>query len=211
MIEAYLATLAGVALAQASPGPNMLAVAGAALGSGRRAALWTVAGIATAMLVWAAAVAVGLAAILELYPPVLTTMKLVGGAYLLWLAVKGLRAAIRGEGVAVTARASAHGAWRSWRNGLAVVLTNPKAALMWTAVGTYLFGSGLTAVEVALFGPIGAVSALLVYGGYALAFSTGAASRVYGRFSRAINAGIGGAFGLLGGSLVADALLGRRT
>ena len=37
MLETYLVTLAGVALAQSSPGPNMLAVAGAALAA-RRAA-----------------------------------------------------------------------------------------------------------------------------------------------------------------------------
>ena len=39
MIEAYLLTLIGVVGAQAAPGPNLMAVASAALGQGRKAAL----------------------------------------------------------------------------------------------------------------------------------------------------------------------------
>ena len=204
MLEAFAVTLVGVALAQASPGPNMLAVAGAALGEGRRMALWTVAGVATAMLVWAALVAFGLGAVLALYPVLLTGMKLVGGAYLLWLALKGFRAAWAGGAPSIRARAGGGGAFAAWRRGLVVVLTNPKALLMWSAVGTYLFGSGLSAVEVALFGPVGALSALLIYGGYGIVFSTGAAGGVYRRFTRAIEAGMGLAFGALGGRLIAD-------
>ena len=211
MIEAYAATLVGVALAQASPGPNMLAVAGAALGSGRRAALWTVGGVACGMLVWAAAVAFGLGAVLALYPTLLTGMKIVGGAYLAWLAFKGLRAAFRGGAPTVRADARARGPLGAWRRGLLVVLTNPKALLMWSAVGTYLFGSGLTAGQVLGFGPVGAVSALLIYGGYGLLFSTGAAAGVYRRFTRPIEAGMGVAFGALGGRLILDGARELRT
>ena len=206
MIEAYLVTLVGVALAQASPGPNMLAVAGAALGTGRRIALWTVAGVASGMIVWAALVAFGLGALLALYPVFLTGMKLVGGSYLAWLAFKGLRAAWRGGAPSVQADTTPTTPARAWRRGLLVVLTNPKALLMWSAVGTYLFGSGLTAAQVVGFGPVGAFSAALIYGAYGVVFSTGVAERAYRRFTRAIEAGMGVAFGALGGSLIVDGL-----
>ena len=206
MIEAFAAAIAGVALAQASPGPNMLAIAGVALGQGRERALWTVGGIASAMFVWAAAVALGLAAVVAVFPSTLTVLKLVGGGYLLWIAVKSLAAARRGGAPPVKADTAALTRAQAWRRGFFVVLTNPKAALMWAAVGTYLFGSGLNAWQVAAFGPLAALSATLVYGTYGLLFSTGIAMRAYARFSRAIEAGLGIAFGLLGGRLVLDGL-----
>ena len=204
MIEAYLATLVGVALAQASPGPNMLAVAGAALGRGRRAGLMTVAGIASGMLVWALAVALGLGAVVALFPAALSAMKILGGAYLLWIALKALRAAWRGGETSVDADERPRSGLAAWRRGLFVVLTNPKAMLMWTAVGTFLFGSGLSTLQVALFGPVAMVSASLIYGAYAVLFSTGVAARTYARFTRAIEAGLAAAFGALGGALVLD-------
>jgi threonine/homoserine/homoserine lactone efflux protein len=52
MLEAYLVTLAGVLLGQIAPGPNLLAVAGAALGQGRRAAGFVALGVATAIFAW---------------------------------------------------------------------------------------------------------------------------------------------------------------
>lgn len=204
MLEAYLAAIVGVALAQASPGPNMLAVAGTALGCGRRAALFAVSGISCAMIVWAVAVAAGLGVVVSVFPSLLTAMKIVGGAYLCWLAVRALLAARRGGAPRVRADATELSAFHAWRRGFLVVLTNPKAALMWTAVGTFLFGAGLDAVEVALFGPVGATTGFLIYGTYALAFSTGVASRAYARFSRAIEAALGIAFGALGGTLLWD-------
>ena len=206
MIEAYLATLVGVALAQASPGPNMLAVAGAALGHGRRAGLITVAGVASGMLVWALAVALGLGAVVALFPAALSAMKILGGAYLLWIALKALKAAWRGGETSVHADERSRSGLAAWRRGLFVVLTNPKALLMWTAVGTFLFGAGLSTWQVALFGPVAMVSASLIYGTYAVLFSTGVAARTYARFTRAIEAGLAAAFGALGGALVIDSV-----
>ena len=204
MTEAFAVTLVGVALAQASPGPNLLAVAGAALGQGRRAALLTVVGVATGMLVWAALVALGIGAVLAVFPSLMSAMKLLGGGYLLWLALRALRAGWHGHEPSIRADASGRGGWRSFLRGLFVVLTNPKALLMWSAVGTFLFGAGLNAWQVAAFGPVGALSGLTIYGSYALLFSTGLAARTYARFARVIEVGLGIAFGGLGGRLVLD-------
>ena len=204
MVEAFAFTLIGVALAQASPGPNLLAVAGAALGQGRRPALLTVVGIATGMLVWAALVALGIGAVLAVFPSLMSGMKLLGGAYLLWLAFKAVRAGWRGGESSIRADERARGGWASFLRGLFVVLTNPKALLMWSAVGTFLFGAGLDAWQVAAFGPVGALSGLLIYGSYALLFSTGLAARTYVRFARVVEFALGAAFGALGGRLVLD-------
>lgn len=204
MLEAYLITLTGVVLAQAAPGPNLLAVASAGLGQGRRAALMTVMGVSTGMMIWAVAVAFGLAAVLAIYPKLLTAMKIAGGAYLLWLALRALLSARRGGQASIRAHGAALSAGAAWRRGLLVVLTNPKAALMWTAVGTFLFGSGLAAWQVVVFGPLAALSAMAVYGSYAFLFSSGFAGRAYARFARWIEAAFGLAFGALGGRLLFD-------
>ena len=206
MFEAYLAALVGVMLAQAAPGPNFLAVVSAALGQGRRAALWTVLGVATGMLIWAAAVAFGLAVLLALYPVLLVAMKIVGGGYLLFMGWHALMAAWRGGAVSVKADRKRFSDGAAWRRGLLVVITNPKAALMWSAVGAFLFGSGLTGWQVAAFGPFAAISAVLIYGTYGLLFSSGLAARTYARISRWIEAALGSVFAALGGTLLLNGL-----
>lgn len=213
MLEAYLVTLGATVLGQMAPGPNLLAVAGAALGQGRRTAAFTVLGIASAIFVWVALTAFGLAAVLAVYPSLLTAMKLVGGAYLGWMAVKALRAAWHGSEPSFRASGLDLTPLAAWRRGFLVNLTNPKSALWWAAVTTFLFGSGLSAAEVLGFAPIGFLSALVVYGSYGMLFSSQLAKRTYVRFARVVETLFGLAFGAIGGRLVADgvgeALAGR--
>ena len=204
MLEIYAVTLIGVILAQASPGPNLLAVASAAIGQGRRAAMYTVLGVATGMLVWAVAIAFGLATILAFYPVLLTALKIAGGSYLCFMAYKALRASWQNEDVAISAHREQQSAFAAWRRGLLVIMTNPKAALMWAAVGSFLFGNGLGAYEVMAFGPFAAITASLIYGTYGLLFSTGFAARTYSKFARWIELMFGAAFGALGGKLLFD-------
>jgi threonine efflux protein len=92
-----------------------------------------------------------------------------------------------------------------------VILTNPKAALMWTAVGTFLFGSGLSALQVVAFGPVAALSAIAIYGAYGLLFSSGFAVKTYSRFARWFELAFGSAFGALGGKLLWDGVRELRT
>ncbi|UWQ21857.1 LysE family translocator [Jannaschia sp. W003] len=206
MIEAYLAAWAGVVAAQASPGPNLAATASVALAEGRRPALFVVAGIASGMLVWSALTAGGLGALLAAFPLSLVAMKVVGGGYLLFLGLRAARAALRGETAAIRPATARLAPGAAWRRGLLVVLSNPKAGLMWAAVATFLFGQGLNAAEVLLFGPLGALSGLAVYGTYAALFSTGIAVRTYARAARAVEAAFAAAFGAMGLGLLVSGL-----
>ncbi|MBO6815529.1 MAG: LysE family translocator [Rhizobiaceae bacterium] len=206
MLDAYLLTLLGVMAAQASPGPNLVAVASVSLAQGRRAGLFVVGGIASGMLVWSLATAYGLATVLELFPYSLTAMRIIGGSYLLWLAIKGLNGAIRNRPGTIRAANVSLSDRQAWLRGFMVLLTNPKAVMMWAAVATFLFGAGLEPVEVLAFGPLGSLSGFLIYGGYAVLFSTGLASRTYQRFARGIELLFSASFGALGGKLVYDGL-----
>jgi len=191
--------------AQASPGPNFIAVASAALGQGRVAGLLVTLGVSTGMLIWAVAVAFGLGVLFTAYPASLIALKLIGGAYLLWLATRALRSVLAGgsaSSIAIDESQRTH--IEHWQRGVFVVLTNPKAALMWSAVATVLYGAALQPWQVALFGPVGAISGFIIYGCYALLFSTGVANKFYTRFTRWIEAVFCISFGVLGGKLIFD-------
>lgn len=206
MLEAYLITLLGVMAAQASPGPNLVAVASVSLAQGRKVGLFVVAGISSGMFVWSLATAFGLATVLELFPWSLTAMRIIGGGYLLWLAIKGLKAALSNKPGAINPASRKLNNTQAWTRGFLVLLTNPKAVMMWAAVATFLFGAGLSPSEVFMFGPIGAITGFLIYGTYAFLFSTGFAMRSYDRFARWIEFLFSACFGALGGKLMIDGL-----
>ncbi|MBU1305940.1 MAG: LysE family translocator [Alphaproteobacteria bacterium] len=205
MLHAFFLAWLGVALAQISPGPNMMAVIAVALGQGRRHALLVALGIASGSLIWAAAVALGLGALFSTVPVTLTVLKIVGGLYLLFIAAKALRTLLTTSTPNVVPSLAPLSALGAWRRGTLVVLTNPKAALMWSAIATFLFGSGLGNLQVLAFGPVVAISALAIYGGYGLVFSTGTATRAYARFWRITEAVFGAAFAALGVTLLVSA------
>ncbi len=206
MLEVYLITLAGVSMGQAAPGPNLLAVAGVALGQGRRPAVFTALGVALAILIWVALIALGLTAVFNLYPALLTVMKLVGGGYLLWIAFRGAKAAVSGSKPSIKAIEDNVSNMAAFRHGFLVNMTNPKSALMWSAVATFMFGSGLSDWQVLLFAPIGAFTAFCIYGTYGLLFSSGLARSLYARAARWFEAAFAAAFGLIGGKLFLDGL-----
>ena len=189
MFEAFMLTLAGLVVMQLSPGPNMVAVATAALGGGRHTALAVTAGIASGAMVWVVVMSAGLGAVLLQYPSFLVAMKLAGGSYLLWLGLKALWRACRSDQSFEQPVSS--GLEKSllthYGTGLLVVLTNPKAALGWAAIAAYLFGSGLGAWQVFAFAPLAALSAAVVYGGYALLFSNQRVGVLYRRFWRTMD------------------------
>ncbi len=204
MLEAYLLTLLGVVAAQASPGPNLMAVASAGLGQGRRPALLVTLGISTGMLIWAVGVSYGLGTLFTTYPLSLVALKLVGGSYLLWLAFRAFKSALANTPTRIVSDDRTQSGIASWKHGVLVVLTNPKAALMWSAVAVFLFGAGLNTWQVALFGPVGATSGFIIYGSYSILFSTGTAIKLYKRFSRWFEAAFSASFALLGGKLLFD-------
>ncbi|UXN72252.1 LysE family transporter [Devosia sp. A8/3-2] len=145
-----------------------------------------VAGIATGCSARALLTALGLGALFAAYPMLLTVLKFAGGFYLLYLGIRALWSMRKGRGLVIAAGTGRLSDLAAWRRGFVVVMTNPKAALMWSAIATFLLGAGLSRWEVLAFGPIVAITALTIYGTYALLFSTGMATSVYDRFARII-------------------------
>ena len=185
IILAYSAFLLSIT----SPGPNVLAVLGTSMSAGRKSGLALALGVASGSFIWALMTALGLSALLASYAVALTVIKIVGGLYLLWLAYKSFRAAASRhdiEAVALTGGTRGY-----YLRGLTIQMTNPKAALAWIAVISLGLQPGAP-IWVALVIVVGtSVLSALIHCLYALAFSTTAMVRAYGRARRWIQGTLG--------------------
>jgi threonine/homoserine/homoserine lactone efflux protein len=133
VLENLLAFVGVVAVIVVLPGPDMALVLQNGLSGGRRAALETAVGITAGLFVWAAAAALGIAALLHASAPAFTALKLAGAAYLVWLGVSALVQAWRGTtGDLVEVRPPQRAS--PFRQGLLTNLLNPKIALVFTTL-----------------------------------------------------------------------------
>lgn len=142
------------------PGPDMAYMLGVGLQGGPRAALKAILGIATGMTIYAAAVVAGVGQIATSYPAALNAVKLIGAAYLLWLAFGTFKDARKAFGHASDIEA------KNWYlRGLLVALTNPKIMLFFLAVLPQFLGSATNPnLQLAMLGAINVTTELVLYG-----------------------------------------------
>ncbi|NJS15665.1 MAG: LysE family translocator, partial [Sphingopyxis sp.] len=111
-----------------TPGPDMMLFVGRALTYGRAAGIACMAGAMTGIMLHTSLVALGLAALLKTAPTAFLALKLVGAAYLVWLAYDAIR-----NGSSFTAERKAAEAPKPLRahylTGLGINLLNPKIAM----------------------------------------------------------------------------------
>lgn len=115
------------------PGPSVLFVISRALAYGRRTAVMTAVGGAAGSFCTAAAVAIGIGAIVQTSAIAYTVIKFLGAAYLVYLGIRAIRhrRAIR---EALERQASPLSGRRTWWEGFVVGVTNPKSAVFFAAV-----------------------------------------------------------------------------
>ena len=132
MFDGHVLAFAGVALAMSvTPGPDMALVLRNSLRGGRPAAFRTILGVGVGLIGWAAATALGVAAILAASSTVFTVLKIAGGVYLVVLGIQTLLALRRGEPRAVATTGSSGS---PFRQGLVTNLLNPKLAVFFTTL-----------------------------------------------------------------------------
>jgi RhtB (resistance to homoserine/threonine) family protein len=133
-------------LAAASPGPDFAYVTRQSLVHGRRAGLLASAGIALGLAIHIVYSAAGLAAVIAHSVHWMTAIKLLGGAYLLYLGAKGLRArkapspAVAGASAPRELPSSAR---RQVLGGFLCNAFNPKAPIYFLALFTVVLSPGL--------------------------------------------------------------------
>jgi threonine/homoserine/homoserine lactone efflux protein len=123
--------LAGVVLV-AIPGPSVLFIVGRALAHGRRAALTSVAGNTTGVVLIVLAVALGIGTVAAASAAVFSVLKLAGAAYLAYLGVQTWRH--RGDLAVVLGGAGAAPGRRVFWQGVVVGATNPKVLVLFVAL-----------------------------------------------------------------------------
>lgn len=127
-----------ILLGAMSPGASFLLVARTAVSSSRRAALYVAAGMGCGALAFAVIALAGLHALLTLVPSLYTALKIAGGCYLLWLALKMFRRpAHRSIEAGNVGQMSA---LRAFTTGIITQISNPHTALVFASI----FSAALT-------------------------------------------------------------------
>lgn len=191
------------------PGPSVIFVVGRGVALGRRAALLTVLGNSAGFVVQLVAVALGVGALVSRSDAVFTTLKILGALYLVFLGVRSIRER-KSLAALVSAAIEPKRARRIVREGFVVGTTNPKGALIFTAILPQFIdrSHGSVQTQLLLLGAITIAVAVVSDGAWAIA--AGTARAWLGRSQRRLEQlGAAGGITLIGVG-AALAITGRR-
>ncbi len=164
--------LAVIVVLTLTPGPDMVLVLRNGARGGTRIAWWTGLGCCTGVAVYAAASAVGLAAVLAASATAFTAIKILGAAYLVYLGVTALWHARR-QPAAVAPRAEPGpeplGRTAAFRQGLVSNLLNPKIALVFLTLIPQFVSPGEPAFTTGVLAAVVLVWAVLWWRVFSLA------------------------------------------
>ena len=121
-----------------------------------------------------------------------------GGLYLLYLAVRSARSAMRGQAPLLRSGDQATRRSALYRRGILLHLTNPKAVLSWIAIMSLGLRPGAPGSTPWIITAGCACLGLVVFVGYALVFSTAPMVRAYQKARRGIEATLALFFGYAG-------------
>jgi threonine/homoserine/homoserine lactone efflux protein len=201
-MQTFVSFLAVAAIAAVIPGPDTFVVLRTALADGPRAGMFAAGGSAAGNVLWGAASALGVAAVLAASATAFSVVKLAGAAYLVVIGVQALRAARRGD--TLTSDAAERGELSrsaAFRRGLASDLLNVKVGLFWTAlVPQFVAADSSALLPVAMVGAMASIVFVWLTG---YAHLAGRLSRTLKRrrSSQAVNGTVGTVLVALGGRL----------
>lgn len=189
-----LLILLGWAIAGGSPGPATLAISGTSMGMDRLAGLSMAAGIVCGSAIWGIAAGMCMSAVMLAHAWLFEVVRYAGAAYLLYLAVKLARRALR-PGLLEAKMQSDGPGWLFFK-GVLIHVTNPMAILSWAAVYAIALPTGAGMAQVwQLFAMLISIS-MAVFFGYGVLFSSPRIARGYGRARRWFEAGFAVLFGV---------------
>lgn len=202
---AFLAIVFAILLGAISPGPSFVVVARTAISQSRRHGLATALGMGTGGAVFSILALLGLYSLLAAVGWLYGGLKLAGGLYLLWLALRIWRGATTPLAID-TAHAKQHGPLlRAFWLGLSTQLSNPKTAIVYGSIFAALLPRQPAAWCSLALPP----AVLLVEAGWyalvAFGFSSSKPQAVYLRAKQHIDRLAASAIGLLGLRLILSA------
>ena len=179
-----------------SPGVSFLLVARTAMSSSRRAALSVAAGMGFGAFVFAAIALAGLHTLLTLIPSLYTGLKLAGGCYLLWLAVKMFRRpSNRFNDLTETEEVSA---LKAFMTGVFTQISNPHTALVFASIFSAALSKNIQPVMYIILPTMAFVIDVLWYAVVACLLSTHGPRQAYIKYRKLIDKLSGGIMALLG-------------
>ncbi|MBO9679197.1 MAG: LysE family translocator [Acidovorax sp.] len=187
-IETLIAFFGVAVLLGLTPGPDNVFVLLQSAQRGWRAGMCVVLGLCMGLVVHTAAVALGLAAVFAASSMAFTVLKMLGAAYLAWLAWQALRAPATvpgGAGSEPEAAGRAGGLTRMVGRGMVMNLTNPKVLIFFLAFLPQFAdpARGSVAVQLMVLGVVFMLATLIVFG--AIACFSGVFGAVLLRSARA--------------------------
>ncbi|MAE03010.1 MAG: MFS transporter [Porticoccaceae bacterium] len=123
-------------LAAASPGPDFVLVSQQTLCNGKRAGLFCSLGIALGLSVHILYSVFGLAALIANSASALWVIKLLGGSYLIYLGISGLRAKATKQAAIATGKVAQDSAFKTIGLGFLCNALNPKAPIYFISLFT---------------------------------------------------------------------------
>ena len=164
MVTEALAFLGVCAVVICTPGPDTALTIRNSIVGGRRGGVLTAAGVAAGQLVWTVAASVGIAGLVQASQPAFTALKIVGAAYLAFLGVQSILAALRGRhgNDERQMRPPELGPWSAIRQGFISNLANPKMAAFFLSLLPQFVtdpSGGFAALV-----PLGAVFCVMTFG-----------------------------------------------
>ena len=163
-------SVASVALGLA-PGPDNIFVLTQSALHGRSAGIAVMLGLCTGLIGHSLAVAFGVAAIFQTSAIAFSVLKVVGAAYLLYLAWKAFRASVEkldGE------ECGEVGLWKLYRRGIIMNITNPKVSIFFLAFLPQFVDAkrGPVSLQILALGGLFVLATILVFGSIALLAGT---------------------------------------
>lgn len=139
-------------LAAASPGPDFVLVSQQTLSNGKRAGLLCSLGIALGLSVHILYSAFGLAAVIANSASAIWVIKLLGGSYLIYLGVSGLRARARNTETIVTDGVDGQSDLKTIGLGFLCNALNPKAPIYFISLFTIVLSENTPAQHLLIYG-----------------------------------------------------------
>ncbi len=189
-LPGFLAAYAILFVAASSPGPAVAMLLGIATTQGRAPALVASAGIASGSILLNIATLLGVSILLSQYAWAMTVLRLIGGAYLLYLAWGAFKKAANPPEIqaADVARAS-YGT--HFLGGFLLQVTNPKAIVFWIAIAAVGATAGGGPLVIGLF-ILGAwIVSFFCHGAWALILSSRPVRAAYNAGRRWVDGTLG--------------------
>ncbi len=189
-LPGILAAYAILVVGASSPGPSVALLIGIATSQGRAPAMVATLGIATGSMLINLLTMLGVGLLLSQAAWAMTGLRIIGAAYLVYLAYGAFRKAINPPAVQAI-KTDAQSNWRHFGVGFLLQVTNPKAIAFWLSIASIGAVDGANPEVVALFVLGAFLISFSCHGAWALAMSTRHIRAAYARGRRWIETALG--------------------